>query len=145
MLITLLILLQSYALHSFIAIKSIRSPISSHTFKSRVFSTPNDIATTTESLQSDISKTYTLKQPEIGINTYITVFGILPTFSFFAFDRLLSQITDFNIVPSDRQYYILALLLLKRLYIYAVAITTVELAAKRSVDLPGSLGQVIII
>ena len=79
----------------------------------------------------------------INASTYLTVFGILPFFSFFTFDWLLSQITDFNLAPADRQLWIIALLLSKRLYIYAVALTTVDLAAKRSVDLPGSLGQVI--
>ena len=79
----------------------------------------------------------------ITAGTYFTVFGILPVLSFFTFDWLLSQITDFNLAPADRQLWIIALLLSKRLYIYAVALTTVDLASKRSVDLPGSLGQVI--
>ena len=78
----------------------------------------------------------------INPTTYLTVFGILPLFSFFTFDWLLSQITDFNLAPADRQLWIIALLLSKRLYLYAVALTTVDLSAKRSVDLPGSLGQV---
>ena len=83
-----------------------------------------------------------LKSNIINPTTYLTVFGILPLFSFFTFDWLLSQITDFNLAPADRQLWIIALLLSKRLYLYAVALTTVDLSAKRSVDLPGSLGQV---
>ena len=82
------------------------------------------------------------KSQDISASTYITVFGILPVVSFFAFDQLLKQVTDFNLAAIDRQLWIIALLLSKRLYIYAVALTTVDLAAKRSVDLPGSLGKV---
>lgn len=82
------------------------------------------------------------KSQDISASTYITVFGILPVISFFAFDQLLKQVTDFNLAAIDRQLWIIALLLSKRLYIYAVALTTVDLAAKRSVDLPGSLGKV---
>ena len=83
-----------------------------------------------------------LKSNNIDARTYVTVFGILPILSFLTFDQLLSQITDFNLAPADRQLWIIALLLSKRLYIYALALTTVDLAAKRSVDLPASLGQV---
>ena len=83
-----------------------------------------------------------LSSQSIGIGTYLTVFGILPVLSFFTFDKLLSEITDFDLAAADRQLWIIALLLSKRLYIYALALTTLDLAAKRSIELPGSLGKV---
>lgn len=83
-----------------------------------------------------------LGSESIGLGTYLTVFGFLPVLSFFAFDKFLSEITDFNLAAADRQLWIIALLLSKRLYIYALAITTLDLAAKRSIELPGSLGKV---
>lgn len=119
----LLLLLLLHQVSSLLTIKPrIRTLFSPISYESRIFSTPNDIQTTPTSevsVESEESESYTLQQPEIGLNTYITVFGILPIFSFFVFDKLLLQITDFNIIPAERQYYILALLLLKRLYIYA--------------------------
>lgn len=105
---------------------------------SRLLSSRDDLAperTTT------LSK---LESETINARTYLTVFGILPVLSYFTFDTLLSQITDFNLAAADRQIWIILLLLSKRLYIYALALTTLDLAAKRSVELPGSLGKVIL-
>jgi hypothetical protein len=117
----MVLLLLSHPVCSLLTIKPRTwTPLSSISYKSRIYGTPNDAQTTSKLfLESEDLKSDTLKQPEIGLNTYITVFGILPIFSFFVFDKLLLQITDFNIIPAERQYYILALLLLKRLYIYA--------------------------
>lgn len=84
-----------------------------------------------------------LESETINVGTYLTVFGILPVVSYLTFDALLLQITDFNLAAADRQIWIILLLLSKRLYIYALALTTLDLAAKRSVELPGSLGKVI--
>lgn len=84
-----------------------------------------------------------LESETINASTYLTVFGILPLVSYLAFDALLLQITNFNLAAVDRQIWIILLLLSKRLYIYALALTTLDLAAKRSAELPGSLGKVI--
>ncbi len=49
-----------------------------------------------------------------------------------AFPPLLSHITDFSVAPDERSVYILSLLLLKRIYIYSLAIVSVDMIAKRS-------------
>ena len=49
-----------------------------------------------------------------------------------AFPPLLSHITDFSVAPDERSVYILSLLLLKRIYIYSLAIISVDMIAKRS-------------
>jgi hypothetical protein len=48
------------------------------------------------------------------------------------FPSLLSKVTDFTVEPLDRQGYILGLLLLKRVYLYAAALVGVDWMAKRS-------------
>ena len=49
-----------------------------------------------------------------------------------AFPTLLSHITDFSVTTEERSVYILSLLLLKRIYIYSLAIVSVDMIAKRS-------------
>ena len=43
---------------------------------------------------------------------------------------LFSHISDPSITPSDRQFCVLALLLFKRLYLYFIAYTTLDIASK---------------
>lgn len=55
---------------------------------------------------------------------------------------LLSKVTDFSVAATDRQYYIIGLLLAKRVYLYSLAAVTVAITAKRSVGLSTQLGKV---
>ena len=75
-------------------------------------------------------------------SSHLATFVILPALSFFALDFFLSQITDFSTSASDRQGWIIALLLSKRLFLYATALFTVDIASRRSIDVPSALGQV---
>jgi hypothetical protein len=111
-------------------------PLKQRASTSRLLSSRDDSAPELPTLSK-------LESETINAGTYLTVFGILPVVSYLTFDALLLQITDFNLAAADRQIWIILLLLSKRLYIYALALTTLDLAAKRSVELPGSLGKVI--
>jgi hypothetical protein len=111
-------------------------PLKQRVSTSRLLSSRDDSAPELPTLSK-------LESETINAGSYVTVFGVLPVLSYFTFDALLLQITDFNLAAADRQIWIILLLLSKRLYIYALALTTLDLAAKRSVELPGSLGKVI--
>ena len=120
-------------------IQNFRSPPQCNRLSMELQSTNDD--TLSEESKENFSPKL-LSSQSIGLSTYLTVFGVLPVLSFFTFDKLLSEITDFDLAAADRQLWIIALLLSKRLYIYALALTTLDLAAKRSIELPGSLGKV---
>ena len=65
---------------------------------------------------------------------YISAFGFLPTACLVLIPTLLSQVTNFDLSVTQRQAYILSLLLSKRLLLYGLAFTTVEIASFRSLS-----------
>ncbi|KAJ1431417.1 signal peptide peptidase-domain-containing protein [Ochromonadaceae sp. CCMP2298] len=72
--------------------------------------------------------------------TYAAAFLALPLASL-ALPALLDRVVDFSIPPESRQYYILALLLSKRLYLYSLAFATLYISATRAYTEPVRLGQ----
>ena len=64
----------------------------------------------------------------------LTVAVVLPSASGL-FGQLLSTITDFDVTAADRQTSIIELLLLKRVYLYTLAIAALDWCSKRSVEL----------
>lgn len=85
--------------------------------------------------------------PIVPIQTYPFVPAfflvvVLPSLGLWLFPYLLANIVDFSLDTISRQYYIIALLLSKRVYLYAVAFVTLILSARRaSIDAVGNLGQ----
>ncbi len=53
----------------------------------------------------------------------------------------LIQSASSSTVPEEKRFLIILLLILKRVYLYAIALSTVDIAARRSVNLPPELGK----
>ena len=64
----------------------------------------------------------------------VAVFVLLPVVSL-VFPELLSSITNFDVTAIDRQTSILQLLLLKRVYLYGLALAALDWCSKRSAEL----------
>ena len=84
-----------------------RSPTNQVLLRQRTF--PRHVLHLSDnSLSDQESDQINTKSDEIDIPIYVTAFAVLPILSFFTFDWLLSQITDFNLAPGDRQIWITA-------------------------------------
>jgi hypothetical protein len=117
-------------------------------FKSRVLNcimqSENDISvpSPTEKVESyDIS--IASKQNgfpnQVPWSQYTWFMMILPSMSnIFPY---LIQSASSSTVPEEKRFFIILFLILKRVYLYAVALSSVDIAARRSVNLPSELGK----
>jgi len=80
------------------------------------------------------------KQKPECTQEYICLFVLCALCSYF-FPFFLENIIDFTLPFSDRQNYIIALLIGKRIYIYSLGILAVAIVAKRSINSPSKLGE----
>ena len=74
-------------------------------------------------------------------NIYFSSLSIIPASST-AISFLLTKITDLSISSMDRQYYIIGLLLFKRIYLYSIAAIAFYIASLISSESPSALGEV---
>ena len=77
--------------------------------------------------------------PEVEWSQYAWFFGILPALSN-VFPYLIQQASA-STVPEEKRIYIILFLILKRVYLYAIALSSVDIAARRSINLPSKLGK----
>lgn len=67
------------------------------------------------------------------LSTYTAAFITLPVVSYFIIPLLLNSITDVDVPTEQRQIFIISLLLSKRIFLYSLACSAVQLSAWRSV------------
>jgi hypothetical protein len=72
---------------------------------------------------------------------YLMNFIILPIVAATTIPFLLGKITDFDINAFERQYYIIALLISKRLILYSTALNVLEISSFRSITAEIGLGK----
>ena len=77
--------------------------------------------------------------PEVEWTQYAWFMLILPSISN-VFPYLIQSASS-ETVPEDKRFLIILFLILKRVYLYAVALSTVDIAARRSTNLLPKLGQ----
>ena len=78
---------------------------------------------------------------EVDNNTaFITMLGI-PLATNLLIPYLLTEVTNFDKSPQDRQWFILALLISKRVAIYSFAGSCLDYCAKRSINVKSGLGE----
>jgi hypothetical protein len=77
--------------------------------------------------------------PGVSAAQYAWFFGALPALS--AFFPVLTTAAQTASVPEDRRFLIILLLILKRVYLYSIALSIVDVAARRSVSSPPGLGM----
>ena len=76
---------------------------------------------------------------EVGLGQYVWFFSALPSLSLI-FPSLV-EVAQAASVGEDRRFFIVLLLILKRVYLYFVALSTLDVAARRSVNVLPKLGE----
>ena len=77
--------------------------------------------------------------PEVEWIQYTWFFSVLPLISL-CFPFLLESASSSNI-PEEKRFFLILLLIVKRIYLYFLALSTVDVAARRSFNCPPELGQ----
>jgi hypothetical protein len=75
----------------------------------------------------------------VSATQYAWFFGALPALS--AFIPVLVTAAQSATVPEDRRILVILFLILKRVYMYSIALSIVDVAARRSVTSPPGLGM----
>jgi hypothetical protein len=75
-------------------------------------------------------------------SNYISTFLTIPVASFIALPYLVNSIQDSSITSLERGFVIIGALILKRIILYAIAYTVVDITSKQSLILPRNFGEV---